>query len=324
MSPRAGGTSVVSGGWARSSAPHGPRVHEPRPADRRGEPREHVGPPFDEQEVAHLGGEDERRLAVLVARGRGEEVDDRPQRERGELCRPLLGPQARERSSGTVRWRSGSRLRERGQGVPQPRRVEAGQRRALRRERRRRLGHLLLGYEPLDRLDPDALEAGLPEQGDEVVLLLPHAGEADREDLEQAQQLLPARRGSDREPPHAVAEEAEGERALAVLLDVDDVGPEQQLERVHLEVESAVGVEEPASLVAVLADELPHDLVRGVVEREAARGPREREHRAVRRDHSRAPRELRLVGVRGGLGDVRSRRLRRRGRNGRLGEGHQY
>ena len=85
------------------------------------------------------------------------------------------------------------------------------------------------------------VEGGLAQQRDEVVLLLPDPGVADREDLEQPQQLLPRHAGLEADPAHAVAEEPEGERALPVLLEVDDLAAEDELEGVDLQHEGAEG-----------------------------------------------------------------------------------
>ena len=60
---------------------------------------------------------------------------------------------------------------------------------------------LLLGDEALDRVQLDVLEAGLPEQGHDVVLVLPDAGVADREHLEQPQDLVPLDLGTDGQAP---------------------------------------------------------------------------------------------------------------------------
>jgi hypothetical protein len=56
---------------------------------------------------------------------------------------------------------------------------------------------------------------------------LPDPDVADGEDLQEGQQLLPWHVGTEGEPSHAVAEEPEGERALAVLLPVDHLAVAQ-------------------------------------------------------------------------------------------------
>ena len=113
------------------------------------------------------------------------------------------------------------------------------------------------------------LGARLAEQRDEVVLLLADPGVPDREDLEQPDELGPRRRGFERQLPDPVAEEAEGQRALAVLVGVDDLVCEPELEGPNRQVKRSVRVQDVAGLLPVLADQLADDLVGGIVEGEA-------------------------------------------------------
>jgi hypothetical protein len=94
---------------------------------------------------------------------------------------------------------------------------------------------------------------------------------------------------------------------------------------VDLEHEGTEGLENRAELVAVVADQRAHDLVRGVVEREAAGRTGEGEEGRVRGDGvGAAPDTPLLEGVLGALG--RGDVLVLDGRRGRgvLVGGHQY
>ena len=80
------------------------------------------------------------------------------------------------------------------------------------------------------------------------------AARGDAEHFEQLELLFPAGVGLDDQPPDAVAEEAVGERLLAVLLGVDDFALERQLGLAHLEVERAVGRQERGDRVTVFVE----------------------------------------------------------------------
>jgi hypothetical protein len=131
---------------------------------------------------------------------------------------------------------------------------------------------LLLGHEALDGHHVDVVEARLAEQGHEVVLLLADPGVADREDLQEPQELVPGGLGGEGDLAHAVAEQAEGERALPVPLEVHHLAPDGELERVDVEDEGPEPFEHRPEAVPVLGDQGAHDLVRRVVQCEAAGG----------------------------------------------------
>jgi len=151
--------------------------------------------------------------------------------------------------------------------------VEIGRKRAPGGLAAGRRGLLvLLGDEPCGGAELDGTEGGAGEERDHILLLLPHADEADAEHFEQLELFFPARGGLDDEPADAVAVETVGERLLAVLLGVDDFALERQLELAHLEVERAVGRQERGDRVAVFVEKAADGFVLRVVKREGAGG----------------------------------------------------
>jgi hypothetical protein len=200
-----------------------------------GELHDQVGASLDQQVLAHLQGEAEHGRQV----GRTRRLQQLADGTHG-LCRErvlrFFRAQPREQPLGhrPVEKRRGLRERRR-RVVPLRRRLvaHAGAAQQIRVERA--LLVLLLGHEALDRRHVNVVEARLAQQRHEVVLLLAHAGVADRQDLQQAQQLVPAGPGHEREPPHSVPEQPERERAFAVALEVDHLAAKRELERVHLE-----------------------------------------------------------------------------------------
>ena len=227
----------------------------------------------------------------------------RPRAARASAPSPRPPPRAAGPGApgATGRWRSGAASGNGGSGRSHCGGGSYGAR-ARRGAGRRRAAPsslLLLGDEALDGRHLDAVEARLAQERDEVVLLLAHAGVADREDLQEPQQLVPGGLGGEGDPAHAVAEEAEGERALAVPLEVDHLAAEGELEGVDVEDERAEAVEDRPEPVAVVGDQRAHDLVRRVVEGEAPRGAGEGEDRGVRGDGVGAAGEARLSSGRG-------------------------
>ncbi|MGV8040849.1 MAG: hypothetical protein AB2L07_12500 [Thermoanaerobaculaceae bacterium] len=83
------------------------------------------------------------------------------------------------------------------------------------------LGHplVVLGHQALDRLRLDVLEGGVPQHRHHVVLVLPDALGAHRQDAQQLDDLLPRHLGVDGELADAVPVEPERQRALAVAVD---------------------------------------------------------------------------------------------------------
>jgi hypothetical protein len=141
---------------------------------------------------------------------------------------------------------------------------------------------LLVGGEAFDGHESDVREGHFREQGDDVILLLADARVAHREDLHEAEDLVPGQPGPEDERPHSVAEEPEDQRAFALALEVDDLAAEHELERAHLELDGAAhDLERPRDPGPEVAQELAHGFVVGVVEREAAGGAREGEERRV-------------------------------------------
>ena len=272
----------------------------------RGKLQEEVAPALDEQELPHLEGEPQNDLVVGGPRGL-EKLRHRPDGERGHGLVGLLRQEPRQQLGGDRAVAQGRGLRKGGQGqVPMRGRVEVLGR-TPEEVAEERLRVLLLGKETLDGGDAQVVEARLAQERDEVVLLLPHARVAYREDPEQPQQLLPRGRRGERELAHPVTEETEGERALAVLLHVDDLGTEEQLEGVYVQLEGSEHLEHLAHLVPVVADQDPNDLVRRVVEGEAPGGAGQGEQGGARRHRVRAAGDAmlergRLVGNRSGLG----------------------
>ena len=231
---------AVSGGWASSSArtafgstnsagpPPRRAARARRPALRRAGSR---APRTAKASVA---------WRVRVARCRGEEVHDRPQGERGRA--PPAPPRPASRASSSSRHRAVAqrcRTRARTRAGASHWRGESsgGAPRSRRGERGRRLSHHLLGQEPLDRLDRDALEPGLPQQRDEVVLLLP--------DSVERMERISSRRSSSSSPSQersrAARTPSRKRRKRASARGPSrrrrGSGRADQLERVHLEVE---------------------------------------------------------------------------------------
>ena len=204
-----------------------------------------VHPLLDQQELPHLEGEAEHGLEVR-APGRVQQLGHRPHRLPRHGLLGLFRSQPLQQLRPHRPVPQGHGLREgRERQVPLRRGVVAlgG---AAEQVADRGLRELLLGDESLDGGDRDVVEGGLAQQGDEVVLLLPDPGVADGEDLEEAQHLLPRHAGLEADPAHPVAEEPEGQRALAVLLEVDDLAAEDELEGVDLQHERAEGRRGPS------------------------------------------------------------------------------
>ena len=251
-------------------------------ADVAGEVDEQVGAPLDEQVLAHLEGEGEDGREVV--RTRPPAAAPRPRAARAAAPSPRFPPReagraARARPAGGAagRTRRTGRQRQvplwrRGIALPRAARLVVFE-----------VAFLLLfaGDEALGRGHLDPVKPRLAQERDQVVLLLAHAGEADREDLEQPQPLVPGGLGGEGDPAHAVAEEAEGERALAVPLEVDHLAAEAELEGVDVEDERPEALEDRPEAVAVVRDQRADHLVRRVVQREAPRGAGEGQDRGV-------------------------------------------
>ena len=104
------------------------------------------------------------------------------------------------------------------------------------------LGHhlgdplVVLGHQAFDRLDLDVLERGVPQHGDDVVLVLPDALGADRQDPEELDDLVPRHLGLEDQLAHAVPVEPECHGALAVAVEVDDLALEGHVPGPDLQV----------------------------------------------------------------------------------------
>ena len=148
-----------------------------------------------------------------------------------------------------------------------------GQAGAARLRRRTTLGRLgVLRHDALDGRRLHVLEPRLPQERDQVVLALVHAREADREDLQQAGQLLGAEALAEGQRPDAVAVHPEGHAVLAVAVEVDGLVLEFHLEGMDGQLDLALGLQDRDEAVEEGGQEAVDRLVPDVIEEEGAGG----------------------------------------------------